>query len=716
MKQLALTYYLENNYSIIPLGKDKRPAISSWTKYQTERADEAQISTWFDAMPDANIGIVTGAISGITVVDLDHGKADGKVTPLDTFPATFTVRTPSGGCHLYYQYNEKIKQTANTYPQFPHTDIRNDGGYVVGAGSHTSYGTNQGGLYEILRDVPIAPFPTHLFTESKEGSKKKSKKITELVGVVEGDGRNVAMTSLIGKLLLTTKPDKWDEDVFPAVMNINASYKPPLSIGELTSIWDSITTKEAKRLNNDGKSENEDEAGIVAAYKNNKKKGTYALAMYIVKKYDIVTVGEVEKEIYIYRTGMYARAENEIIYPEIQRILQDQVDKSAKLEVLHKIQDATYKNRNVFKSAPVNLIPLSNGVYDSLEKKLLPHSPTYRFTFQFPIAHNPKAECPVSIQFMRDVLSDEQFQTMQEWLGYYFYRIYAFKKAIIFVGEGDTGKTTLLEMITHLLGRDNISSISLQKITGDKFAGAQMYEKHGNIVDELSAKDIHDTGQFKMATGGGSINGEYKFGNQFSFLNFSKLTFACNKIPDVKEMDDTAYFNRWMVIRFNKTLARKIPNFIAQLTTEEERSGLFNFAMVGLERLLKQGAFSYSKSAIDTKLEMLRSGSSIAQFVSERIEQQEGYEISKENMYKRYVDFCTKGELDTETMDAFGKKFALYVSYVSDGLITDHAQKDKDGKPKRVRGWRNAALIETEEGNNEALAEGFEIYTAAPLV
>jgi phage/plasmid-associated DNA primase len=171
-------------------------------------------------------------------------------------------------------------------------------------------------------------------------------------------------------------------------------------------------------------------------------------------------------------------------------------------------------------------------------------------------------------------------------------------------------------------------------------------------------------------------------------------------------MDDQAYFNRWMVVRFERTIEKKIPNFIKTLCTEEERSGLFNIAMKGLSRLLEQGAFSYSKSAVDTKLEMLRSGSSIAQFVSERIVQETGVEISKEAMYKAYSNFCTEGELQTETMDAFGKKFALYVSYVNDGFISDHDDLDQKGRPKRSRGWRNAAIIKTpEEANEEAVTD-----------
>jgi putative DNA primase/helicase len=432
---------------------------------------------------------------------------------------------------------------------------------------------------------------------------------------------------------------------------------------------------------------------ILTDFIKEKTRSTYKLAEYLTRKFSIITVGEKEREMYVYKDGMYIPAENLVIFPEIQRILGEHTTKNAKTETLHKIADMTSHPRSVFSSAPLNLIPLANGVYNIETKTLLPHSPEYRFMYQLPVRFDPDADCPLTKAFMEQIFSPDQLLSVQEWLGYYFYRQYIFKKAIIFVGEGDTGKTTFLEVITHLLGRDNLSAISLQKMTSDKFAAAHLYNKHGNLVDELSAKDISDTGNFKMATGGGSITGEYKFGNQFSFLNFSKFTFACNKIPDVKDFDDEAYFNRWMVMRFEKTIEKKIPNFIATLTTEEERSGLFNFAMQGLERLLKQGEFSYASSAIDTKLEMMRSGSSIAMFAAEGVTHDEGAEMSKADLYDAYGKFCTKRNLARETMDMFGKKLRFYIGYVLEGLIYDR----ENPKGKRVRGWRNISIVKDKD-------------------
>lgn len=482
-----------------------------------------------------------------------------------------------------------------------------------------------------------------------------------------------------------TPTDQWELLVWPKVKFVNGSL---IDEKELRDIYDYYLdiVKQAQR--------NEQEEIILDLFKKNPKEGTFKLAEYIVSKYNIITIGEKEREMFIYKDGMYyPGAENLIIFPEIQRILKHFVNKSAKNETHHKIADMTSQHRSIFSITSVNFIPLKNGVYDFETKNLLPHSPHYRFTYQFPINYDPKSICPKTLTFFNQVLSPEQMLTIQEWIGYYFHRLYSFKKAIIFVGEGDTGKTTFLEVITHLLGRENISSISLQKMSSDKFSAANLYEKHGNLVDELSARDISDTGSFKVATGGGSVTGEYKFGNQFSFHNFSKFTFACNKIPDVTDMDDLAYFNRWMVIRFEKTIENKIPNFIQSLTTDEERSGLFSWAMEGLKRLLERGSFSYVSSAMDTKREMMRSGSSIAMFCAEELYQEVGFEMSKEDMYDAYTKFCIENGLAAETIKMFGTKFLFYVSYASDGLIYDKEHP----QGKRVRGWRNVAVKASEE-------------------
>lgn len=692
--------YLAKGWSIIPIPKGSKISTIKWKNYTTKFPTIEEVTKWWTEMPDANIALITGKISGVICIDIDKKSGGMDTAKGIELPPTLCSKTGGGGNHYIYKWKEGL--IGNGVGVKKGVDIRSDNGYIIISPSvHPS-----GNIYEwIYDDETIVDAPSWLESGNSESPKKKKKNLKDLVGVSSGS-RNEKMASFIGKLLLTTPKKEWDSSIWPVVMQTNATYKPPLETEELAAIYESICSTESKRLDNVPKSDNEDEATVLALFNKGATNGTYALAEYIVKKYNIITIGESEREMYVYQNGMYKRAENEIIFPEVQRVLRNKVTKSAKSETFHKIADATAKPRDVFTSAPVNLIPVRNGVYDIETQKLLPHSPEYKFTFQFPVTYDPQAKSRATEAFLAQILSPEQILTVQEWLGYYFYRLYMFKKAIIFVGEGDTGKTTLLETIISLIGKENTASVSLHKMVGDKFSGAQMYEKHGNIVDELSAIDISDTGIFKIATGGGTISGERKFGNQFSFLNYAKLTFACNKIPDVKDFDDIAYFNRWMVIRFDKTIEKKIPNFIASITTETERSGLFNFAMTGLTRLLSQGGFTYSKSATDTKLEMMKSGSSIAQFVSQKIEQKAGEEISKETMYEAYTDFCVSESLSIDSMKLFGTRFQFYVPYASEGHITTLSNTSR---PERVRGWRNVAIIKSTEGKK------IEIDTDAEL-
>lgn len=680
--------YLERGWSIIPIKSgSKLPSIASWKEYQERLPTVAEITKWWTDRPEDNIALVCGKISGVIVVDIDP-KHGGTTEGLE-LPPSLCSRTGGGGQHIFYKYvpgviGAKIGIRTGI-------DIRSDASYVVIPPSlHAS-----GNTYDWINDGDdLSDPPSWLY--KKEEVQKGPTDWESFFKENKGEGvRNMSATQLAGKIIGEMSPELWDTLGWPLFATWNKEHnKPPLGDRELKTTWNSIKKTHIKNhpaptvVAEDATDEEVEEAAIVKQFVKNKAKGTFLLASYLTRRWSIVTIGEKEREMYVYKNGYYKRAENEVIYPEIQRILQDQVTKNAKTETFHKIADMTSHPRDVFNSADVRFIPLANGVYDLEGGELLPHDSKYRFTYQFPIMYRPDAKCPKTEAFLHQVLTDDQYPVVVEWLGYYFYRLYSFKKAVIFVGEGDTGKTTLLETIIHLLGKDNISSISLHKMTSDKFAAAHLYGKHGNLVDELSAKDITDTGNFKIATGGGSITGEYKFGNQFSFQNFSKFTFACNRIPDVADFDDEAYFNRWMVVRFEKVIEKKVPNFIQTLTTEEERSGLFNLAMAGLRQLLAAGQFSYGKSAVDTKIEMMKSGSSIAMFTADQIEQEVGFEMSKADMYDAYTGFCASEGLAAETMDMFGKKFLFYVKYAAEGLINNV----ENPRGARVRGWRNVKL------------------------
>jgi len=147
---------LERGWAVIPL-KGKIPLTKHGVKDASK--DLKQIEAWAKQFPTANVGIATGKISGLVVIDVDDGpgkqglKSLAEFTKDNPFPQTFTVKT-GNGYHYYFAYPEGDIDIRNSASQLgKHMDVRGNGGYVVGPGSvHPETGS----LYEIFHDHPVA--------------------------------------------------------------------------------------------------------------------------------------------------------------------------------------------------------------------------------------------------------------------------------------------------------------------------------------------------------------------------------------------------------------------------------------------------------------------------------------------------------------------------------------------------------------------------------
>lgn len=140
-------------WSLIPLRpRDKRPALPSWAVYQHRPATYTELAEWFGGEAGYNVGIITGAASGIFVVDCDSPAA--LTWAADHLPpCDLRVRTAKG-LHLYFPYSgDRVignKSRVTVAGQVLEIDIRGTGGYVVGPGSVHPSGhvyTREGGAW-----------------------------------------------------------------------------------------------------------------------------------------------------------------------------------------------------------------------------------------------------------------------------------------------------------------------------------------------------------------------------------------------------------------------------------------------------------------------------------------------------------------------------------------------------------------------------------------
>ena len=97
-----------------------------------------------------------------------------------------------------------------------------------------------------------------------------------------------------------------------------------------------------------------------------------------------------------------------------------------------------------------------------------------------------------------------------------------------------------------MLGKSNVSAVALQDLSG-RFKSSVLDGKLANISDDLSSKDLKNTGMFKQLCAGGLITAEKKFKDPYSFENRAKLIFATNMVP-ISGHKSPAFYRRWLLI------------------------------------------------------------------------------------------------------------------------------------------------------------------------
>ncbi len=201
--------YVRRGWSVIPLApREKRPLIA-WQDFQERAPTEREMEAWERRWPDANVGIVTGRVSGLVVLDIDpqHGGTE-TIAQMErshgVLPASVEVITGGGGRHIYFGHPGR--RVANRAGIGPGIDLRGDGGLVVAPPSlHPSgrrYAWRQGFDPESLL---LAAVPPWLLEAVDHGAPRRGHPMPYwrallATGVAEGE-RNSAIASLAGHLL-----------------------------------------------------------------------------------------------------------------------------------------------------------------------------------------------------------------------------------------------------------------------------------------------------------------------------------------------------------------------------------------------------------------------------------------------------------------------------------------------------------------------------------
>ena len=124
--------YAARGWRVVPVHPgSKRPTLTRWTEAASAEPDT--VGRWFAEQPDAGVGIVTGAATGLWVLDVDDPDALRDLEQRhEHLPATLTSVTGSGGYHLFYRWPEGAEVRNDAGRRLgPGLDVRGEGGFVV---------------------------------------------------------------------------------------------------------------------------------------------------------------------------------------------------------------------------------------------------------------------------------------------------------------------------------------------------------------------------------------------------------------------------------------------------------------------------------------------------------------------------------------------------------------------------------------------------------
>jgi P4 family phage/plasmid primase-like protien len=684
--------------------RGKEPIDKGWTQAESMMSgDDPRLQAWLKK--GGNYGVAGGY--GVVILDADTQEIKRLIQ--EKLPRTFTVQSPgSNGWHSYFLCGlEKAIRLRDKEGENV-GDIQGPGKMVVGPGSiHPN-----GGIYQIIDDRPLAQVKREQLVKAFKDFVVPEKEFVQVLETARRERKRFGVKLDILQVVSLTGLCKQGAEYFGSHPVHGSKTGRNFWINPIKNCWycfrhgtgggpfswiaveeGIIKCEDAKpgalrgpvfkqvleKARERGLIEDESTSVCGIYFDGNDKFIPKLLADDIMSSDKFITL--MNRKIYVWENGYYQPRGEVLIEQRCEELLQEEFRKHRFSEVAEYIRASTF---TVVKEPPRNLVNIENGILNILTGELTPQNPDYHFFNKLPAKYDPDCKGERVRSFLREVTSSkEDAQVLEEMVGYSLYRGYPYHKALALVGDGANGKSTFLALVKEFLGRENVSGKGLVGLEINRFAKASLFGKLANIYADLSDNTLQRTGTFKMLTGGDVIEAEKKFRDSFTFVNYAKLLFSCNKLPEVYDNTD-AFFRRWIIVVFPRVFKGDDcdPNILEKLTTPDELSGLLNIALNGLKRILENEGFSRAKSTEETREDYIRKSDPLAAFIMDCIEEKQSSILLKQQLYSLFAFYCRENNLPAVNKGTFFKNMPKHVT-VTQVRVN---RKDIPGRPYGFKG------------------------------
>lgn len=563
--------------------------------------------------------------SGYIVVDIDEGKAEALQVIKELKLKTLICKTPKG-LHLYFKCDKEYPQKVGmVLPCGLKCDFRcANKGYIL-----LPFGANGRKFNKCRKIAELPPEFTPMI------NRKES-----LLGLKDGDGRNA---TLFSHLMAYKNRGASDEQIETMANVINtAVFSDPMDQDELDKIVENTKKYEA--------AEQFDNPYLIYSAKGVPTNINHrAICDYFVNRGDTFVLGG---ECYQYREGVYVEASSHVRNTIKDMIVVDNlITQNRIMECFRLICDDVRLQRTTAElNTNRSLINFQNGVWDIEKGELLPHDSKYLQTLQIPHKvgeYVPFKKTRLYNFFKKTSLPKEDIMMLLKYMAYCLTLDYGLKTFMILCGQSNTGKSVLIRFFETLIGKQNVSSLSMHELNM-RFYPSQLYNRLLNSCADNSSLPLSSIENLKKITGGDQIMHEKKGKEPFFFVPFCKLIFSFNQLPLQLEEKSNAFYKRMRILFMNTELFLN-NDYVNDLCSEEGVSEVIPYLL----KLLPVKEIPRT-SMSDKYVESLRQDSdSIHAFIAKQCELGHNLSVGKDALYESYCRYCVDNGRESHKKHAF---------------------------------------------------------------
>lgn len=265
-------------------------------------------------------------------------------------------------------------------------------------------------------------------------------------------------------------------------------------------------------------------------------------------------------------------------------------------------------------------IALENATIDPMAGMVVPDDPGYYLRTKLAFPFDRAATSPLWLRTLDEIFRDDpdkvqKIAFLQEIFGYLTVPVTHHQVMFWLWGEGSNGKSVILQIMIHLLGKENVSNVSISKL-GQRFYIAELVGKLANINDEMGARVVLQDETLKQTISSGRQMAERKGEHPFSFEPFARLVAASNHLPETADTSH-GFFRRVKILSFTRRFTEAEADKSLPKKLVAELPGIFNWALEGLQRLEVQQGFTIVPSSVEALNDYKNQANPVAMFVSD---------------------------------------------------------------------------------------------------